>query len=111
MEVNITKERVESLLKEYGISKAKFASMMGVKRQNIDALLSSQKKDINMVFKMAEIFNMSLEEFAGIKKTTKKIITISLSVNTEMTNKEIQNIIYENMYKNFVCDYFHCHIN
>ena len=71
MEVNITKEKVEQLLRLKGISKAEFATKMGVKRQNIDALLDSKKKDINIVIKMAEILDIPFNEFTGLKKIGK----------------------------------------
>lgn len=71
MAVSITKEKVELLLREKGMTKAEFAAKMGVKRQNIDALLSSQKKDINVVLKMAEVLNIPFDEFSGIQKRGK----------------------------------------
>ena len=65
MEVNITKEKVEQMLKQKGISKAEFATQMGVHRQNLDALLKSQKKDINTIIKMAEILEVPFDVFCG----------------------------------------------
>ena len=70
MEVNITKEKVEQMLKQKGISKAEFATQMGVHRQNLDALLKSQKKDINTIIKMAEILEVPFDVFCGFKETS-----------------------------------------
>lgn len=67
MEVSITKEKVEQLLRLKGISKAEFATKLGVQKQNLDALLKSQKKDINTIIKMAEVLNVPFEVFIGLK--------------------------------------------
>ena len=53
------------MLKQKGISKAEFATQMGVQRQNLDALLKSQKKDINTIIKMAEILEVPFDVFCG----------------------------------------------
>lgn len=66
MEVSLTKERIAELLNRKGMSKADFATKLGIKRQNLDAYLAAQKKDINMVIKMAETLGMSLYDFIGM---------------------------------------------
>ena len=66
MEVDINKERVLGFLKEKGMSKVEFANKMGILRQNLDALLESKKKDINVVIKMAEVLEIPFDEFAGM---------------------------------------------
>ena len=66
MEVDINKERVLGFLKEKGMSKVEFSNKMGVLRQNLDALLESKKKDINVVLKMAEVLDVPFDEFAGL---------------------------------------------
>lgn len=65
MEVLLTKDYVYSLLEDKRISKADFARQIGIQRTNLDALLKADKKDINIVLKMAEALGMSLQEFIG----------------------------------------------
>lgn len=71
MEVDINKERVLGFLKEKGMSKVEFANKMGILRQNLDALLESKKKDINVVIKMAEVLEIPFDEFAGMVERRK----------------------------------------
>ena len=72
MEVLLTKEYITGLIASKGMSKAEFASRMGIVRQNLDAMLDSKKKDINVVIKMAEVLDIPLLEFIGMqpKETT-----------------------------------------
>ena len=67
MEVLLTKDYITGLIAAKGMSKAEFASKMGIVRQNLDAMLDSKKKDINVVVKMAEVLDMPLLEFIGMK--------------------------------------------
>ena len=73
MEVILSKEYVYSLLEEKKIAKAEFARMLDIQRTNLDALLDSKKKDINVVIKMAEALGMSLQEFIGFSPCDFKI--------------------------------------
>lgn len=73
MEVLLTKDYVYSLLEDKRITKADFARSMGVSRTNLDALLDAKKKDINLVIKMAETLDMSLQEFIGFEPSKFKI--------------------------------------
>ena len=73
MEVLLTKDYVYSLLEEKRISKADFARSIGVQRTNLDALLKADKKDINIVIKMAEALGMSLQEFIGFEPSPFKV--------------------------------------
>jgi len=66
MDISLTKERIKELISQRGVSYATFANALGIKRQNLDAYLDAQKKDINMVLKMANILGMSLYEFIGM---------------------------------------------
>ena len=66
MEISLTKERIKDLINQKGVSYAMFAQALGIKRQNLDAYLDAQKKDINMVIKMADVLGMSLYEFIGM---------------------------------------------
>lgn len=63
MDVLLTKDYILGLIEKRGMTKAEFASRMGVKRQNLDALLDSKKKDINTIIQMTEILGISLEDF------------------------------------------------
>ena len=67
MEVLLTKDYITGLIAAKGMSKAEFASKMGIVRQNLDAMLDSKKKDINVVVKMAEVLDIPLLEFIGMK--------------------------------------------
>lgn len=73
MEVIISKEYVYSLLENKRIQKATFAQKLGISRTNLDALLDSKKKDINVVIKMAEALGMTLQEFIGFSPCDFKI--------------------------------------
>ena len=53
------------------MSKVEFANKMGILRQNLDALLESKKKDINVVIKMAEVLEIPFDEFAGMVERRK----------------------------------------
>ena len=66
MEISLTKERIKDLISQKGVSYAAFAQELGIKRQNLDAYLDAQKKDINLVVKMADVLGMSLYEFIGM---------------------------------------------
>ena len=66
MEISLTKERIKDLISQKGVSYAAFAQELGIKRQNLDAYLDAQKKDINLVVKMADVLGMTLYEFIGM---------------------------------------------
>ena len=72
MEISLTKERIKELIIQNGVSYAAFAHELGIKRQNLDAYLDAQKKDINLVIKMAEVLGMSLYEFIGMPEPEAK---------------------------------------
>ncbi len=73
MEVLLTKEYITGLISAKGMSKAEFASRMGIVRQNLDAMLESKKKDINTVVKMSEVLGIPLLEFIGMQQHTDSI--------------------------------------
>ena len=73
MEVLLTKEYLSGLIASKGMTKAEFASKMGIVRQNLDAMLDSKKKDINTVVKMAEVLDIPLLEFIGMQPEKKSI--------------------------------------
>lgn len=68
METHLNKEYIKGLIEERGMTKAEFAAKLGIARQNLDTLLNSQKKDIHMVIKMAEILDIPLMEFIGLEE-------------------------------------------
>jgi transcriptional regulator with XRE-family HTH domain len=72
MEISLTKERIKDLISQKGVSYAAFAQKLGIKRQNLDAYLDAQKKDINLVIKMADVLGMSLYEFIGMPEPDAK---------------------------------------
>ena len=76
MEVLLTKEYITGLIAAKGMSKAEFASKMGIVRQNLDAMLDSKKKDINTVVKMSEVLGIPLLEFIGMQQPTDTIYGI-----------------------------------
>ena len=88
MEVLLTKDYVYSLLEEKRISKADFARQIGVQRTNLDALLRADKKDINIVIKMAEALGMSLQQFIGFEPSPFKIKGF-VKIGEEL--REVQN--------------------
>lgn len=67
MEVCITRDFVLEQIARKGMSKAEFASRMGIVRQNLDALLDSKKKDINTIIKMSEVLGIPFLDFIGMK--------------------------------------------
>ena len=98
MEVLLTKDYITGLIMAKGMSKAEFASKMGIVRQNLDAMLESKKKDINVVVKMAEVLEMPLLEFIGMQPKGKEIHGV-LYVNNDpviVKNREaIESLLKE----------------
>ena len=68
MEVFITRDYVLEQIAKKGMSKAEFASRMGIVRQNLDSLLDSKKKDINTIIKMSEILEIPFLRFIGMEE-------------------------------------------
>ena len=73
MEVLLTRKYITGLISAKGMTKSEFAEKMGYKRQNLDAMLDSQKKDINTVVRMAEVLDIPLLEFIGMQQQTDTI--------------------------------------
>ena len=67
MEVLLTRDYVLEQVAKKGMSKAEFASRMGIARQNLDSLLDSKKKDINTVIKMSEVLEIPFLDFIGLR--------------------------------------------
>lgn len=97
MEISLTKEVIKERLNRKGLSYAAFAEAIGVKRQNLDACLDAQKKDINMVMRMAEALDMSLNEFLGIPEPGEKEVYGCLYVHGQPrlvnSKEEIRNLL------------------
>lgn len=72
MDIVLTKDRIKDLISRKGMTFSGFAQKLGIKKQNLDAYLNTQKKDINMVVKMAEALDISLYEFVGIPEPEEK---------------------------------------
>ena len=68
MEVLLPREYIVEQIIRKGMSKAEFASRMGIARQNLDSLLDSKKKDINTVIKMSEILEIPFLRFIGMEE-------------------------------------------
>ena len=66
MDVILTKERIKELIAQKGLTFSQFANELGLKKQNLNACLETQKKDINLVIRMADVLGMSLYDFIGI---------------------------------------------
>ena len=67
MEVFLTREYIVEQIIRKGMSKAEFASRMGIARQNLDSLLDSKKKDINTIIKMSEVLGIPFLDFIRMK--------------------------------------------
>ena len=80
MDVLLTKDYILGLIEKRGMTKAEFASRMGVKRQNLDALLDSKKKDINTIIQMTEILDISLDDFLN-KRASGVCVSGFLKIN------------------------------
>ena len=80
MDVLLTKDYILGLIEKRGMTKAEFASHMGVKRQNLDALLDSKKKDINTIIQMTEILDISLDDFLN-KRASGVCVSGFLKIN------------------------------
>lgn len=98
MDVLLTKEYITGLLEKRGLSKAEFAKRMGYsKRQYLEAMLSSKKKDINTVIKMAEVLGMPLNDF--IYGSTSVVISGFVKINDNIREvhslADLQSIVDE----------------
>lgn len=67
MEVLLTRDYIVEQIIRKGMSKAEFASRMGIARQNLDSLLDSKKKDINTIIKMSEVLDIPFLDFIGLQ--------------------------------------------
>ena len=72
----------EEMLRVKGLSKTDFAERMGVKKQNVNALL--QTKNILTLKKAAEVLEMPLELLVSTPESTEVEINGFLEINGEM---------------------------
>lgn len=74
MEVLLTRDYIVEQIIRKGMSKAEFASRMGIARQNLDSLLDSKKKDINTIIKMSEVLEIPFLRFIGMEEKKTDIL-------------------------------------
>ena len=80
------------------MSKAEFASRMGIARQNVDSLLDSKKKDINTIIKMSEVLGIPFLDFIGMKPKEQDIhgcIYINGKPHLINSKEDIESILKE----------------
>lgn len=97
MEVLLSKDYILGLVEQRGMSKAEFAKQMGIVRQNLDAMLESKKKDINIVIRMAEVLGLSLDEFLYGKQTVKinGFVSVDDTIYTISQKDDLQRVLAE----------------
>ena len=97
MEVLLSKDYILGLVEQRGMSKAEFAKQMGIVRQNLDAMLESKKKDINIVIRMAEVLGLSLDEFLYGKQTVKinGFVSVDDTIYTISQKEDLQKVLAE----------------
>jgi len=98
MEVFITRDYVLEQIAKKGMSKAEFASRMGIVRQNLDSLLDSKKKDINTIIKMSEVLDIPFLDFIGLQPKETDIhgcIFINGKENIVHSREDIENLLKE----------------
>ena len=62
----IVKDRVEAILKENGKTKVEFANLMGIAKQNVNALLRNPSREVCV--KISEVLNVPLWQLFASKK-------------------------------------------
>lgn len=62
----VVKDRVESILKECGMTKVEFANLMGIAKQNVNALLRNPSREVCV--KIAETLNVPLWQLFASKQ-------------------------------------------
>lgn len=71
--IKLTKEYITGLIERQGMTRPEFAAKMGYeKRQYLDAMLNTQKKDIETVVKMADVLGIPLLELIGESEDSMK---------------------------------------
>ena len=62
----IVKDRVESILKESGKTKVEFANLMGIAKQNVNALLRNPSREVCV--KIADVLGVPLWQLFASKQ-------------------------------------------
>lgn len=62
----IVKDRVETILKENGKTKVEFANLMGIAKQNVNALLRNPSREVCV--KISEVLNVPLWQLFASKE-------------------------------------------
>ena len=62
----IVKDRVEAILKENGKTKVEFANLMGIAKQNVNALLRNPSREVCV--KISEVLNVPLWQLFASKE-------------------------------------------
>ncbi len=96
MEVLLTRDYILEQIASKGMSKAEFASRMGIARQNLDSLLDSKKKDINTIIKMSEVLEIPFLRFIGMEEKKTDIhgcIFINGKENIVHSREDIEKLL------------------
>ena len=62
----IVKDRVEAILKENGKTKVEFANLMGIAKQNVNALLRNPSREVCV--KISDVLNVPLWQLFASKE-------------------------------------------
>ena len=62
----IVKDRIEAILKENGKTKVEFANLMGIAKQNVNALLRNPSREVCV--KISEVLNVPLWQLFASKE-------------------------------------------
>ena len=81
MAVTLDKEKILTLVEQKGMSKAEFATKIGVHRQNLDYFFDHEKKDINTVIRIAETLGIPLLELIGYSQPERPSVYGCLWIN------------------------------
>lgn len=66
----VVKDRVESILKENGMTKVEFANIMGIAKQNVNALLRNPSREV--CAKIAEALNVPMWQLFASESEVQK---------------------------------------
>ena len=80
----IVKDRVEAILKENGKTKVEFANLMGIAKQNVNALLRNPSREVCV--KISEVLNVPLWQLFASKEEVieRKAGILLLARNVEL---------------------------
>lgn len=97
----MTRERIEEIMSEKGISKAEFARQLGIKPQNVNTLLGTD--NLKKLKKIAEVVGCDVSDFLVNKKEPLHIINgyieydgVVYAIKNMNDLSNLQNIINQN---------------